>query len=313
MAADCQETPEVPTIVVGEQRYPDSDEIAKAEQGKHRIWARQAQNPDSHRTRTTTVGTITVDRQNCRRGPPYDNLGDIIMFRSRVTLEEYLKSIQHEDAAGEDVSLDDIDMIADLEEEEVEHVGENIFESRVSINMNPSLINILDNFKDDKEDIDVDIVKRKTGASEVVFSEATVPIETFAYHKLMGPESSGRGDDVEENQTNNTPLVGEIIRDSLTATATLAKNNEVYIKDTGQIENTTVLGDKGGAAHTSRSPHVLNQVSQQRRSAGGKENIQPNSLQGVNKSCQIGKKHISAANRMENFTIGMPRPHNFVN
>ena len=73
------------------------------------------------------------------------------MFRSRITLEEYLKSIQHEDAAGEDVSLDDIDMIPDLEEEEVEHVGENIFESRVSINMNPSLINIPDNFKDDKE------------------------------------------------------------------------------------------------------------------------------------------------------------------
>ena len=73
------------------------------------------------------------------------------MFRSRITLEEYLKSVQHEDAAGEDVSLDDIDMIPDLEEEEVEHVGENNFESRVSINMNPSLINIPDNFKDDKE------------------------------------------------------------------------------------------------------------------------------------------------------------------
>ncbi|KAJ8432718.1 hypothetical protein Cgig2_001936 [Carnegiea gigantea] len=56
-------------------------------------------------------------------------------------------------------------------------------------------------------------------------------------------------------------------------------------------------------------------VSQQRQSAGGKENIQPNSLQGVNKSCttQISKKHISVANRMENSTIGMPRPHNLVN
>ncbi|KAJ8427893.1 hypothetical protein Cgig2_008511 [Carnegiea gigantea] len=252
------------------------------------------------------------------------------MFRSKITLEEYLKSVQHEDAVGEDVSLNDIDMIHDLDEEDVEHVGEDIFESRVSINMNPSLINIPDNFKDDNEDIAVDIVKRKTGASEVVFSEATVPIETFAYHKLMGPESSRRvrgvgsgvtstqlnakrncqsriepsdssiGDDVEENQMNNTPLVGEPIRDSLAATPTLAKNNEVYIKDAGQIENTTVLRDKGGAAHTSRSPHVLNQ---------------PNSLQGVNKSCttQIGKKHITATNRMKNSIIGMPRPHNFVN
>ncbi|KAJ8439074.1 hypothetical protein Cgig2_018468 [Carnegiea gigantea] len=158
------------------------------------------------------------------------------MFRSRITLEEYLKSVQHEDAAGEDVSLDNIDMIPDFEEE-VEHVGENIFESRVSINMNPSLINIPDDFKDDKEekehqrepgplewfmethqdkegsyhepvtkkfvDIAVDIVKRKTGASEVVFSEATMPAETLAYHKLMGPESSGRVRGVGSGVTSN--------------------------------------------------------------------------------------------------------------
>ena len=53
------------------------------------------------------------------------------MFRSRITLEDYPKSVQHEDAASEDVFLDDIDVIPDLEEEEVEHVGENIFELRV--------------------------------------------------------------------------------------------------------------------------------------------------------------------------------------
>ena len=41
-------------------------------------------------------------------------------------------------------------------------------------------------------DIAVDIVQWKTGASEVVLSEATVTAETFGYHKLMGPESSGR-------------------------------------------------------------------------------------------------------------------------
>ncbi|KAJ8433720.1 hypothetical protein Cgig2_004349 [Carnegiea gigantea] len=202
------------------------------------------------------------------------------MFGSRIILEEYLKSIQHKDAAGEDVSLDDIDMILDLEEEEVKHVGENIFESRVSINMSPSLINILHDFKDDKE----------TSASEVVFSKATVPVETFAYQKLMGLESSGRvrgvgfgvtsnqlnakrncqsriepldsgmGDDVEKNQRNNTPLVGEPIRDTLTTIPTLAKNNEAYIKAAGQIKNASVLRDKDGAAHTSRAPHVLNQL-----------------------------------------------------
>ena len=75
----------------------------------------------------------------------------VIMFRSRVALEEYLKSVQHEDAAGEDVSLDDIDMTPDLEEEEIETVGENIFESRVSIDKNPLLITIPDDFKDNKE------------------------------------------------------------------------------------------------------------------------------------------------------------------
>ncbi|KAJ8432000.1 hypothetical protein Cgig2_027003 [Carnegiea gigantea] len=188
------------------------------------------------------------------------------MFRSRITLEEYLKSVQHEDAAGEDLSLDDIDMIPDLEEEQVEHVGENIFESRVSINMNPFLINVPDDFKDDKEvliiDIVVDVVKRKTGALEVLFSKVIVSAETFAHHKLMGRTSGGRGDDVEENQRNNTPLAGEPIRDTLTATSTLAKNNEAYIKDVGQIKNTTVLRDKGGAAHISRSSHFLNQASE---------------------------------------------------
>ncbi|KAJ8438347.1 hypothetical protein Cgig2_015274 [Carnegiea gigantea] len=189
-------------------------------------------------------------------------------------------------------------------EEEVEHVGENIFESRVSIDMNPSLINIPDDFKDDKEDKEgsyheLATKKFMTGASEVVFSEATVLAETFAYHKLMGPESSGRvrgvgsgvtsnqligkrncqsgtepsdssivslllkevqslrqeGDDVEENQRNNTPLAGEPMRDTLILVPTSAKNNEAYIKGAAQIENTTVLRDKGGAAHTSSQIH----------------------------------------------------------
>ena len=49
------------------------------------------------------------------------------MFRSRVTLEEYLKSVQHEDATGEDLSLDDIHVIFDLEHEEVATAEENIF------------------------------------------------------------------------------------------------------------------------------------------------------------------------------------------
>ncbi|KAJ8430159.1 hypothetical protein Cgig2_005521 [Carnegiea gigantea] len=246
----------------------------------------------------------------------------IIMFRSRVTLEEYLKSVQYEDAAGEDVSLDDIDMTPDLEEEEIETVGENIFESRVSIDMNPSLITTPDDFKDDKEgkfllpdevqvnqkilksvgerDVAVDIVKRKTGASEVVFSEATVPAETFAYHKLTGPESSGRGDNAEENQRTNTPLASEHIRNTLETMPTLAKNNEVPVKDACQIENPIVVRDKGGAAHTSRSPQVQNQ---------------PNLLEGINKSSttQISKKHIGATNGMENSTIGMPQPCNHVN
>ncbi|KAJ8422360.1 hypothetical protein Cgig2_033888 [Carnegiea gigantea] len=257
------------------------------------------------------------------------------MFRSRITLEEYLKSVQHEDVAGEDVSLDNIDMIPGFKEE-VEHVGENIFESRVSINMNPSLINIPDDFKDDKEEKEhqrepgplewfMETHQDKEGsyhepatkkfvmaASEVVFSEATVPAETFAYHKLMGPESSGRvrgveygvtsnqliakrncqsgtepsdssiGDDVEENQRNNTSLTGEPIRDTSIPVPTLAKNNE---------------------------------ASHQRQCARGKKNIQPNALQGVNKSytTQIGKKHTIVTNRMENSTSGMLRPHNLVN
>jgi len=43
------------------------------------------------------------------------------MFQSEIILEEYLKSVQHEDAASEDISLDEIDMIPHLEEEDVDY------------------------------------------------------------------------------------------------------------------------------------------------------------------------------------------------
>ncbi|KAJ8437725.1 LOW QUALITY PROTEIN: hypothetical protein Cgig2_009439 [Carnegiea gigantea] len=154
-------------------------------------------------------------------------------------------------------------------------------------------------------DTAIDIVKQKTGALDVVFSEATVPAETFAYHKLMGPESSEsarglgsgvtfnqfnakrncqsktepsdssivslllkkvqsfcqEGVDAEENQGNNTPLLGEPIRDNLITMPTLL-------------------------VHLIQSYYYLMTSS-------------PNSLQRVNKSrtTQIGKKHISVTNR----------------
>ncbi|KAJ8437811.1 hypothetical protein Cgig2_021353 [Carnegiea gigantea] len=172
------------------------------------------------------------------------------MFRSRITLEEYLKFIQHEVAAREDVSLDDIDMIPNLEEEEVGTAGKNIFHSRVSINMNPSLISIPVDFKDDKE-----------------------------------------GDDVEENQRTNTSSAGKHIRDNLITTPALAKNNEAYVEGACQIENSTILRDKGGATHTSRLPHVLNQVSQQRRSARGEQNIHENTnTSGCSKQLHIARR-----------------------
>ena len=58
-----------------------------------------------------------------------------------------------------------------------------------------------------------------------------------------------------------THLAGEPIRDTLTTMPTSAKNNEAYIKDACEIENTTVSRDKGGAVHTSSWSHVPNQVS----------------------------------------------------
>jgi len=72
------------------------------------------------------------------------------MFRSRVTLEEYLKSIGHEAATSEDVSLDDIDMFPNLEED-LGTMEEDTCDSRVSMNMNSSLITIPEDFKDDKK------------------------------------------------------------------------------------------------------------------------------------------------------------------
>ncbi|KAJ8426129.1 hypothetical protein Cgig2_000997 [Carnegiea gigantea] len=73
------------------------------------------------------------------------------MVRPRIALEEYLKSIEHKEAACEDLSLDNIDMTLDLEEDDLETIEENTFELRVSIEMNSSLITIPDNYKDDRE------------------------------------------------------------------------------------------------------------------------------------------------------------------
>ena len=73
------------------------------------------------------------------------------MFRCRITLEEYHKSIEHETPGGEDVFLDDIDMVTDLEGEDIEDDDNNAYESRISIDVNPYVIIILEAFNDDKE------------------------------------------------------------------------------------------------------------------------------------------------------------------
>jgi len=73
------------------------------------------------------------------------------MFWSSVTLEEYLKSIEHEAVVGEDVSFDDIDMFPNLKEEDLATMEEDTCDSRVLMNMNSSLITIPDDFKDDRE------------------------------------------------------------------------------------------------------------------------------------------------------------------
>ncbi|KAJ8422747.1 hypothetical protein Cgig2_000381 [Carnegiea gigantea] len=168
-----------------------------------------------------------------------------IMFQSRITSKEYHKSVQHEDVAGEDVSLDDIHITFDLEEEEVKTTEENIFESRVSINMNPSFITIPDDFKDDKSNL-------------------------------------VKGDDVEENQKNNTAFASEHLRDTLTTMPTLAKNNEAYIKDLNSLQEvnksyTTQIGKKHinvtnrmeNSTSCMPQPHnFVNQVDDQNTSIG---------------------------------------------
>ncbi|KAJ8419761.1 hypothetical protein Cgig2_027676 [Carnegiea gigantea] len=102
------------------------------------------------------------------------------------------------------------------------------------------------------EDIAIDIVKRKTGASDVVFFEATVPAETFAYYKLMGPKSSrkvrGVGAGVASNQLN-------------------AKRN----CQSGIEPSDSSIGDdveENQRNNTSRSLHVLNQPDVQNTSMG---------------------------------------------
>lgn len=79
------------------------------------------------------------------------------MFRSRITLEQYLKSVEHEAAAGEDTALDDINMAPDLEEEEdIEINEEEELDSIVWTNANPAHISIVEDFKDDHEVLIID-------------------------------------------------------------------------------------------------------------------------------------------------------------
>ncbi|KAJ8438197.1 hypothetical protein Cgig2_001915 [Carnegiea gigantea] len=103
--------------------------------------------------------------------------------------------------------------------------------------------------------------------------------ENIFESRLMGPESSGMvkgvGSGVTSNHLNAKRKCqsGTEPSDSEIVSLLLKENREAYIKDTGQIENSTILRDNGGAIHTSRSLHVVNQVSQQRRSAKDKEDI----------------------------------------
>ncbi|KAJ8429945.1 hypothetical protein Cgig2_032874 [Carnegiea gigantea] len=78
------------------------------------------------------------------------------------------------------------------EEEDVEKNEEEELDSIVWTNVNPPHISIPEDFKDDHEDSDFGIIKKKTSSSKVEFSKGTIPAKTYAYRKLMGPESNGR-------------------------------------------------------------------------------------------------------------------------
>ena len=74
------------------------------------------------------------------------------MFRPRITLEKYLKFVEHEAAAGGDTLLDDINIAPDLEEEDdVEINEEEELNSNVWKNINLAHISIPEDFKDDHE------------------------------------------------------------------------------------------------------------------------------------------------------------------
>lgn len=114
------------------------------------------------------------------------------MFRSRITLEEYLKSIEHETPVGEDVALDNINMMPDLEEEDVEADEDNAYESRISIDVNPSHISIPEDFNDDKEVLIIDEqgnAKRFGGRISVNVAYKLLPPERIMVplNKLLEP------------------------------------------------------------------------------------------------------------------------------
>ncbi|KAJ8432110.1 hypothetical protein Cgig2_010234 [Carnegiea gigantea] len=82
------------------------------------------------------------------------------------------------------------------------------------------------------------IVKQKTGASNVVFSETTVQAETFTYRKLMRPKSGGRFRGVGYGVTSDQLRGKRICQNGIGASNTIIASE--LLKETVVVEENTM-------------------------------------------------------------------------
>ncbi|KAJ8437726.1 hypothetical protein Cgig2_009440 [Carnegiea gigantea] len=205
------------------------------------------------------------------------------------------------------------------------------YESRISIDVNPSLISILEDFNDDRDkqgnarmfggrisvnmayklgpperimvplnkllqpikmNTALGIVKQKTSASNMVFLETTVQVETFAYRKLMGPERSGRvrgvGYGVTSNQldgkciyqngigASNTTIVSDLLKE--------VDNQNVRVQDMTNVTGSSNLKELNIAQRLN-----FDQVDEQNIRVGEKTDVigSPNSREQFGVSLEL--------------------------
>ncbi|KAJ8446989.1 hypothetical protein Cgig2_006617 [Carnegiea gigantea] len=309
----------------------------------------------------SSIQTRTVSALNTTTPALPLSTGSEAQFYSN---KQYLKSVEHEAAAGEDTSLDDIIMAPDLEEEEDVEINEEeeVFMLPDGVELNRKVLSAVgekvrgykfslrckyvkeDTTKEALYHLDItkhqsnisdqmwvglvdyffldkfQIVLLASGSSEVEFSEATIPTETYAYRKLMGPESGDRirgvGNGVAPSKFCSKFGFQSGIRTSKSSMISmLLKEVKSLHQENGHFEEDNTLnsslhggGKENVQMHEQRDIEVIMSDIGSLKDANTNTSTshdqikQSNPLHGLNISSksQMGKGHVAVLTELEN-------------